>query len=262
MNQSPPPSPPSTGQPPAPRQIMVRFPVSPPRLTYILLGINVLIFMYFFSLPYNDQLAFLEKWSKVNAYIRDGEYYRLFTAMFLHLDLMHILFNMLALYYFGRDVEALYGTPRFALIYFLGGLSGSLASFVFLDAPSAGASGAIFAVFGAAMVYFYHHRSLHGAGGRAVLSRLLMLMFINLAIGFIGSSDIGRFRVDNAGHIGGLIGGVALAWFIAPAYRPERDPENPTVVRVVDDNPFEKWAMPAALYAIGLLIVTVYAVTA
>lgn len=261
MNQpSPPPQ--NAGPQPGARQIVLRFPIAPPRLMVILLGINVVIFMYYFNLSYDNKLRFLEDWVKVNAYIRDGEYYRLFTAMFVHLDLMHMLFNGMALYYLGRDVEGLFGTPRFAIIYFFGGLSGSLASFVFSEAPSAGASGAIFAVFGAMMVYLYHHRSLHGKGGQMMLSRLVMLMVLNLMIGFIGSSDIGRFRVDNAAHIGGLIGGVVLAWFIAPAYRVARDVVDPRQLRVVDTNPFAKWARPAALYAVGLLALTVYAVLA
>ncbi len=262
MNQQPPPSSQNAGpQSDARRQVVLRFPMSVPRLVYVLLGVNVVIFLYFFSLSLDDRLFFLENWAKVNAYIHDGEYYRLFTAMFLHLDVMHIFFNGLALYLFGRDVEGLFGTPRFAIIYFLGGLSGSLASLVFSEAPSAGASGAVFAVFGATMVYLYHHRRLHGPGGRRMLSRLVSLMVLNLMLGFIGSSDIGRYRIDNAAHIGGLFGGVVLAWFIAPTYRVARDADDPGKLRVVDENPFEKWALPAALYAMGLLVVTVYAVT-
>ena len=159
-----PPAPPAP--PPGPRRVAVRMPVDAPRLTYALLAIIVLIGLYTFSLSADDQNQFFTDWAKINVLIQDGEYYRLFTSMFLHLNVTHLLFNGYALYVLGRDVEGLFGTARFAVIYFLGGLSGSLASFVFTNAPSVGASGAIFAIFGALMVYFYQHRDLHGAAGR------------------------------------------------------------------------------------------------
>ncbi len=245
--------------PPGPQRVAVSLPISEPRLTYVLLAIIVVIYGYFFTLSGNGQLQFLDNWAKVNSAIRAGEYYRLVTSMFLHLSLMHILFNGYALYILGRDVEALFGTVRFAAIYFLGGLSGSLASFVFTSAPSAGASGAIFAVFGAEMVYFYQHRDLHGTAGRRHLQQLAILMVINLALGF-SSGVIGPFRIDNAGHIGGIIGGVVLAWFIGPHYQIAYDPTAQTSFTVVDRNPIQRWALPVLLYTVGLLVVTGYAV--
>lgn len=269
MNEHPTPPPgqsPQDGEPgrqppPGFRRIAVSFPLTRPRLMFILLGINLLIFMYYFSLPRLEQIEFLLEWGKVNEFIVDGEYYRLFTSMFLHLDLTHMLLNGFALYIFGRDVEALFGTPRFAIIYFLGGLSGSLASFVFTDGVSVGASGAIFAIFGAELVYLYHHRELHGKNGQRLFSRLILFMMLELAIGFIGSTGIGNFRIDNAGHIGGLVGGVVLAWFIGPAYSIRRDPVVENQLRVVDENPFERWALSGFLYAVGLVAIMVFAIS-
>jgi rhomboid protease GluP len=240
--------------PPPRRRIAVQLPVSEPRLTYILLAVIVLIFVYMFNLPTRQQDLFLQDWEKINDRIREGEYYRLFTAMFLHLNLLHIFFNGYALYILGRDVESLFGTIRFAAIYFLGGLSGSLASFIFTAAPSIGASGAIFALIGAETVYFYHHRNLHGEVGRRHLNQLLFLVVINLVLGF--SSPL----IDNAAHVGGLVGGVILAWFIGPAYVVKADPETHTLV-VEDENPIEKWALPSLLYTVGLALAIVYAIT-
>ena len=92
--------PPSTEPPPEPpqqygglRRVAVRMPLAEPRLTYALLAVIVLIFMYFLSLPFEGQSEFLTRWAKVNDLIREGEPYRLLTSMFLHLNLMHILFN-------------------------------------------------------------------------------------------------------------------------------------------------------------------------
>ena len=245
-------------QPPV-RRVAIRFPVSQPRLMYVLLAVNVAVFLYYFSLPTAEQVRFLWRWGKVNEQIAQGEYYRLFTAMFLHLNLSHILLNGMALYFFGRDVEALFGSLRFAVIYLLGGLSGSLASFVFTDALSVGASGAIFAIFGAELVYLYQHRDLHGPGGRKLLSRLLTFMALNLAFGVISSTGVGSFRIDNAGHIGGLLGGVVLTWFIGPLYRVRYTPTDGQL-RVVDENPPTAWARYAALYAVVLAALTSYAV--
>lgn len=244
------------------RQVAVFLPLAKPRLTYVLLAINILIFMYYFSLPTPDQYRFLFDWGKVNEQIRAGEYYRLFTSMFLHLNLTHILFNGYALYVFGRDVEGLFGPARFAIIYFLGGLSGSLASFVFTSALSVGASGAIFAVFGAELVYFYVHRDLHGAAGRRHLSQLTFIMLLNLGLGFFSTTGATGFRIDNAGHIGGLAGGLVLAWFIGPAYRVHSDWTIEGGYRIVDDNPVRRWALPSVLYAVGLAVMIVFAVSA
>jgi rhomboid protease GluP len=242
------------------RRIAVQMPVAEPRLMYALLAVIVLIFLYTFSLTPLERNLFFSDWAKVNPAIRDGEYYRLFTSMFLHLNLTHILFNGYALYVLGRDVESLFGTARFAVIYFLGGLSGSLASFIFTDAPSVGASGAIFAIFGAEMVYFYQHRALHGERGRQHLNQLVILMVINLALGVFSSAT--DFRIDNAGHIGGLVGGVVLTWFIGPRYNVQADPAAEAGLRIVDQNPLQRWAMASVVYALVLAAALVYAVAA
>jgi rhomboid protease GluP len=245
---------------PARRPIAVRMPVAPPRLVYALLAAIVLIFFYFFTQPLAAQNQFLNDWAKINERIRDGEYYRLFSSMFLHLNLMHIVFNGYALYILGRDVESLFGTARFAIIYFLGGLSGSLASFIFTAAPSVGASGAIFAIFGAEMVYFYRHRQLHGAAGRQHLNQLIILMVINLALGIFSTAT--TFQIDNAGHLGGLVGGVVLTWFIGPKYRVAQDPGSMAGFTVVDANPVRLWAPASLLYTVGLVALMAYAIAA
>jgi rhomboid protease GluP len=248
--------------PPGVQRVAVRMPISEPRLTYVLLAIIVLIGLYTFTLPINAQNQFLTNWAKINGPIRNGEYYRLFTSMFLHLNLIHLAFNGYALYIIGRDVESLFGTVRFALIYFLGGLSGALASFVFTSAPSVGASGAIFAIFGAEMVYFYQHRDLHGAAGRRHLQQLFFIMLLNLGLGFFSTTGATTFRIDNADHIGGMVGGLVLAWFIGPAYRVHRDPEAESGLAVVDENPIERWALTSLLYTVGLVAIMAYAITA
>ena len=153
------------------------------------------------------------------------------------------------------------GTVRFAVIYLLGGLSGSLASFIFTDAPSVGASGAIFAIFGAEMVYFYQNRELHGERGRRHLNQLVFLMAAS-TWRWASSRTQTDFSIDNAGHIGGLVGGVVLTWFIGPRYNVQADPSGRSGLSVVDANPVQRWVMPSVVYAVGLTVLVVYAIAA
>jgi rhomboid protease GluP len=260
MTNPNPPSPPHDSQAAQEQPVFVGLMLTEPRLTYVLLGVNLVIFLFFFSLTSAKQLQFFTDWAKINDLIRQGEYYRLFTAMFLHLNLAHLLMNSYSLYILGRDVESLFGTARFGVVYLLGGLSGSLASFIFTPNPSVGASGAIFGLIGAAMVYFYQHRQLHGAGGRRYLNQLVMLLVLNLSLALLPSRD--GFRLDNAAHIGGLIGGIIVAVLIGPLYQVESDPTAPNGLRVVDHNPLPQWAYKATAYAVGLAVMIVYTATA
>ena len=197
--------------------------LTPPTLTYVFIGACLAVF--FLEIGYGfwryntwtgsqNTTVLVDLGAKVNQYILLGEWWRLFTAMFLHIGVMHLLFNMWALFAIGRLVEAYFGHVRYAIIYLLGGLFGSLASYAFSPSVSAGASGAVFALTGATAVYFFRYRDNFGSHGRAVLQNMLFIIVINLAFGFAGSG------VDNWGHIGGLVGGLLLAWGLLPQYAP------------------------------------------
>jgi rhomboid protease GluP len=200
-----------------------RIPMAKPRWTFILLGVNVAVFlaMTIFGalngLGLNgsqDSRVLLMFGAMQNQLMAQGEYHRLLTSMFLHIGLIHLLFNSYALYVVGQDVERLYGSARFLLIYFLSGLGGSLASFVLgAGGISAGASGAIFGLFGASIAYFYLHRQTFGPRGQAQLRSLLMLAGINLFLGFTIPG------INNLAHLGGLIFGLLLGWILAPKYQ-------------------------------------------
>ena len=204
-------------------------PVATPRWTHILIGCNLAVFvavMAYGYLVYKDldgstNLTVLtDMGAKVNGLIAQGQVWRLFTAMFLHIGVIHLLFNLYALNSLGPLVEGFFGHRRFLAIYLLGGLFGSLASYAFSAATSAGASGAIFGLIGAATVYFLRYQSNFGARGRSILQNMLVVIAINLIFG------LSMPGIDNWGHIGGLIGGALLAWGLLPRYR------TPTVVRL------------------------------
>lgn len=145
--------------------------------------------------------------------VRDGEWWRLITVMFLHGGLLHILFNGFALYAFGMEMERLIGGWRFLLIYFLGGLGGSLLSFGLGNYPVAvGASGAIFALLGGMTGFLWRHRQVFGSVGRNYLYNLLFTIFINAVITFSIPN------IDVYAHFGGLAMGLILGYFLPSDY--------------------------------------------
>jgi membrane associated rhomboid family serine protease len=128
--------------------------------------------------------------------VADGGWWRLITSTFLHAGPIHLLLNMLALFWFGRVLEHVIGSLRFALLYLASGLAGSAgALYLSPDSPTVGASGAIFGILGALLVL--ERRGAIQSGGQ-----ILALIILNLVLTFsISGISIG-------GHIGGLIGGV------------------------------------------------------
>ena len=127
-----------------------------------------------------------------------GEVWRLLTCAFLHASAMHLIFNMYALYVLGNQLESYIGRVKFLLVYIISAICGSLMSCIFTGSLSVGASGAIFGLLGSLLYFGYHFRLYLGS---VLKSQIIPLIIINLLIGFTFSS------IDNAAHIGGLIGG-------------------------------------------------------
>jgi membrane associated rhomboid family serine protease len=130
------------------------------------------------------------------------EYWRLFTAMFLHANLLHILFNMWALYIAGSYLEVLAGRAKYLLIYFISGFAGNILAYALGPKPSlvVGASTAIFGLFGALFIYSVHNRNT--VAGMALRSMGFVIL-INLFLTFTVSG------ISWQGHVGGLLGGIA-----------------------------------------------------
>lgn len=196
--------------------------------------------------------ALVDLGAKVNEYIAQGEVWRLFTATLLHDGILHLFFNLYALFALGPMLEAYLGWGRFTAIYVLGGLFGSLLSYAFSQSISVGASGAIFGIIGATTVYFFRYRNNFGAQGRAILQNMIVVIIINLAFG------LGAGYIDNWGHIGGLLGGALVAVGLVPRYQP------PSVVRY-GPQPLEEvnrrswevaWvALCSVVFVVGVVIV-------
>ena len=176
-----------------------------PIVTYILIVINIMIFMY--TALYDPNQRIVDICANYYPAIRLGEYYRLFTAMFLHANLTHLIFNMYALYVAGPQVERYYGRLKYLFIYILGGLMGSVFSCVFMDSNTygIGASGAIFALFGSITYFTYYYRATLQ---NLLRSQIVPVILVNIVLGFMIPG------VDVMAHIGGLIGGVLVSMWI------------------------------------------------
>lgn len=176
-----------------------------PKLTTALLIIIFLIFFYMESIGSSTSTTTLvQMGAKFDPLILEGEWWRFFSAMFLHIGFLHLFMNSLALFYLGGAVERIFGSGRFLLIYFIAGFAGSIASFVFNDNISAGASGAIFGLFGALLYFGIRNRRIFF---RTFGSSVIVILIINLGFGFAVP------MIDNGAHIGGLVGGFAAAAF-------------------------------------------------
>ena len=176
-----------------------------PRLTYLLLLINLVVFLGEILHGGSNQTSVLIRMgAKYNPRLWMGEYWRLLTPLFLHAGWEHFLFNSFALFQLGSLVERFFGEGRFFWIYFGAGLLGTVASVLFQpDTVSVGASGAIFGLLGA-LIYFSIRRPQVAKGlfGRS----LWVMLGLNLVLGFVLPG------IDYMGHIGGLIGGLLWAY--------------------------------------------------
>jgi rhomboid protease GluP len=226
-----------------PRRISYAVPLSRPILTWVLLAAIVAMFVVETVAGGSTNTAVLVRLgAKVNPLIAAGQYWRLFTLTFLHIGLAHLFFNAYALVIIGTELERLFGSGRFLIIYLLAGLFGSLASYAFTPNLAAGASGAIFGLIGALAAFFLLHRERLGSWGRMRLANIVFLIVINLFFGFTQPG------IDNVAHLGGLVSGFGLGWALAPRY--ELDP---FTARAMDRNRLGRY-WPALVVAAVLLV--------
>jgi membrane associated rhomboid family serine protease len=176
--------------------------------TRVLIAINVVVFLATLSsgasvITGAGTSAVYAKFALVPAAVADGQWWRLVTSMFLHFGLPHIALNMLALWVIGTQVEAMLGRLRFLALYFLAGIGGGLLSFAAgpVLEVAAGASGAIFGLFGALYV-LARRRGLETGG-------IVGIIALNLVFSFTFSN------IDWRGHVGGLVTGIVVAAVLA-----------------------------------------------
>jgi len=178
--------------------------------TLILIALNVAVYIYTSiggENVLNTSTNMLLQYGQVNVYVFHGDYWRLFTSMFVHADIAHIVGNMLFLLIFGLRGEEMFSLPEYLSTYFIGGLIGNLLSLLLPNTISVGASGAIFALFGATVIYTRRsfRQSIIGA-----LVYAFFLLFLSSGAG-----------VNNFAHLGGLVTGLLIGYVLATKCKPE-----------------------------------------
>lgn len=188
------------------REMANVFSYGKPALTYFLIVANVIMF---FLLEANGGSTNIENLirfgAKFNPNIINGEWWRIISSMFLHIGIFHLFMNMFALYYLGTVVERIYGSWRFIIIYFFAGIGGGITSFAFSFNVSAGASGAIFGLFGALLFFgLIHKKIFFQTMGRGIIT----IIVINIVFGILVP------QIDMGAHLGGLIAGFLTSAFV------------------------------------------------
>jgi rhomboid protease GluP len=236
-------------QGPSTQRVKIQLPERTPYITMVLLVIMAVLYalQWLSDLLYGyDFLAIYGM--KSNEWIIAGEYWRLVTAMFLHGSIIHLGFNLYALYILGRRVERFFGSIRFLALFLIAGIAGNLFSFVFTAAPSLGSSTAIFGLLSAEGIFIYQHRKLFGEQFRVALRQIIQVAVGNLVIGFMIPG------IDNWGHIGGLIGGAIYTWFGGPNFTIISSPPD---LRLKDQRSEEK-----TLYVFFALLIVIVCLVA
>jgi membrane associated rhomboid family serine protease len=187
----------------------LRSTTSEPVVTYVLIAINVILFLAEGRFGVGSQsggTTIYDKFALFGPSVADGDWWRIITGGFLHAGLLHILFNMYLLYLLGNMLEPAIGSVRFTIIYFVALLAGSLGALIVTpDAVTVGASGAVFGLMGAAAV------ELRARGINPFDTGIGGLIVFNLSFSFVLSG------ISIGGHIGGLIGGAAAGFLFLEA---------------------------------------------
>jgi rhomboid protease GluP len=180
-----------------------------PIITYCIISLNIIIYIVTAILSknifYSDINVLIHLGAKYNPYIRQGQFYRLITCMFLHGGIVHLVLNMYSLYSIGPLVEKLYGKIKYIIIYFVSGIMSSLFSFMFSQGVSIGASGAIFGLLGTIFVFAIKMKEIVG---KDFLKNITSVIVANLILGLTISN------IDNFGHLGGIIGGIISGYLL------------------------------------------------
>ncbi|MCW5838535.1 MAG: rhomboid family intramembrane serine protease [Anaerolineales bacterium] len=220
-----------------PRRVPVRLPQRKPVVVYALLALTLLVYAVqaltaLGVLAWGNCPYFLSPdlpacyGMKVNELILQGQWWRLITPVLLHASLVHVAFNMYALYALGPELERMFGHAAFLALYLVSGFAGTVASFLMSAAASLGASTAVFGLLAAHAVFAYRNQRVFGRRAQAVVRSILQIAAINFLIGLSPG-------IDNWGHFGGLLGGLIFTFLSGPVFELR---ERPEALELVDRN--------------------------
>lgn len=173
--------------------------------TYVIIGVNLIVYIFtaiYSGNPVETDYHILQQWGQYNWLVLNGSYWQLFTAIFVHTSIIHLVGNAFFLLIFGLRAEEFFAIHEYLAVYFLSGLTGNLLTLLFGPLMvSAGASGAIFGLFGACTIYIRH------TFGKSIMGALVYSFFLLMI-------SSGR-NVNNLAHIGGLIAGLLMGYILA-----------------------------------------------
>ncbi len=198
--------------PPPQAEVRVNFPQIKPWATYSLLIITIAVYglQILTELLYDvDLMAAFGM--KVNSAIMAGQFWRFITPVFLHGSILHIGFNMYALYILGPNLERFFGNWQFLVLYLVSGFGGVVFSFVLTENPSLGASTAVFGLLGAQGVFAYNNQRVFGLQARKAINSIIRIAAINFLIGLMPG-------IDNWAHMGGLLAGLSITYYGGPVF--------------------------------------------
>jgi rhomboid protease GluP len=215
------------------RNMVTRFPI-----TYGLIGFTIIIFLFQWltAMIFGNGVVcgsgdlICQIGVKDNQAIANGQIWRFVFTIFIKIYNLNILVNIYSLHAVGPSVEIFYGKERTIIVYLLSGITGIAFSLAFNPYPAAGASGAIFGMVGALALFLYRHRYLFGSVAKDQLTRIGVVVLLNLVLGFSA-------MIDNWGHVGGLLGGILIGWIIGPQWERAQTLEQPH--RVIDTKPWK-----------------------
>jgi rhomboid protease GluP len=174
--------------------------------TTFLIAVNIAVYIFTSVIggnPFETNIYVLREFGQYNFYVLNGEYWQLLTSIFVHVDIMHITLNMLFLFIFGLRAEKFFKTEEYFTVYMLSGLTGSLLTLFFMSANtlSAGASGAVFGMYGASLIYM-RKRFGQSIAGALVYSFLFLMLSTGSGVNVIA-------------HFGGLATGLVIGYILA-----------------------------------------------
>lgn len=219
------------------RPWVTRFPA-----TFGLIAFTMLVFLVqSFSQQIRGIDLVLAWGAKIRPAIVAGEVWRLITPIFVHVGLWHFFVNMYSLYVLGPAVESFFGSARMLAFYLISGVGGVALSLLLSANPSAGASGAIFGMLGALVAFFFAHRKVFGRRGMAQFRHLMLVALLNLFLGLLPG-------IDNWGHMGGMISGILVAFYLGPNMELEwPEPDRPRLVDQRSWRDTRQWILVAAV---------------
>lgn len=185
-------------------------------ITNALVAANIAVYVYTSMLSKNPlviDLNVLIRFGQVNALIVRGYWWQLLTSIFIHINLLHLVFNMIFLFIYGSRAEENLGKAVYLAVYFASGLAGNITTLIIMGLNnadvSAGASGAIFGILGA---YMIHLGLRYDASATPYLIYCFLLLMLNVSV-----------NVNLAAHSGGLVSGILAGYLIAKMGRPTQD---------------------------------------